>query len=426
MSDRLQNRFKQARQSSESPIAYSGISPFALSELAQLDVSIPRSCIEGLVRARARQAHPDVAAGQEDSIRELSPYFALFKNKTLFENAITLHRAEREGLISEYESAKRNLGHQTSLLTRVSERFAAAHVHEVQDRLPLLSGKYTLVVLPDRALKDLMHNPTPEELSVALQGRGASSSFDEIPELDRNRLLSEAHEKFRADIEEEQNIYADARMKSKHTALYRKYHALIESEAPRNARNAPTMKSYEDLHGRYSSEAPLSKKLSKLICEDVIKAYKSEIEWSTDSSAIEQAKAEERDLEETERLLDLKLLVPRMEHISVWDDQAMGPSRTARCVIGALEFPHALDHRDFTSSQFFKDATGTHGADPRGLLAHFSRMKSHLSAEYLINQSPSSHPFSPAYLITAEYGVNGKVKLYVEGQIYGMIRQTEP
>lgn len=422
MSERLQKRFAQARQNTESPIAYSGISPFALSELAQLDTSVARSCIEALVRTRALQAHPDVAQGQEDTIRELSPYFSLFKNTSLFTNAIKLHVTERTGIVAEHDQACREISEASRSSALVSERFARSFAEHLQDSTHLLRGEHTLVVLPHKALADLIHNPSKAEARAARGASGDSISFRNIPERDRNRLFAEARKDLSAEIEEEQVRYADKQMIDLHAELDRKYRTLISSDAPRNSRNAAIMKSYEELHDRYSNEAPLSKELLNKLHNYVVNAYKHEVKWSTDTSSIDESKEYEQDLEETQKALDLRLLIPRMERIIVRGGRtSVGPS-AERSVIGVLDLHHELDHSDFTSSQFYKDASGSKGGEPRGLKPFFASLCTDLPAEYLIERSPKSHPSSPIYLVTAEYRAHGDVRLYVEGQVFGIVR----
>jgi hypothetical protein len=421
MSSPLEKLFNQVRQRTESPIAYSGISPFALTELSALSMETARNSIEALVRARARQQHPDVREGKEDGIREISPYFSLFKDTQAFERAIRLHVDERQWLYSEHQKALQDIKNADSKAASIGRKFAQSLSSATEDRIQLRSGEYTLVVLPDRALKDLIHNPSESDLRAAggLQEE-EEISFVDIPERDRRRLYAEALKEFAAEIEDEQVKHADLQMIAQHRDLTRSYKATQRRTTSPSAASEEIIRKYDKLHEKFCEKAPRSEELSLKLQEYAVQAFIEENRWSKSNNQ-KRTKAEEFDHKSAEEAIDLKLRIPHMERIRVYDGETTDLGTKTRHVIGVLDILLELDVNQFEASRFFKEATTTRGSSPSRLLSHFSDVNFALSAQYVIEDAPTADPSSTMYLITAEHRDDGDTRIFIEGQVYGII-----
>lgn len=422
MSNRLENRFKQVRQQAESPIAYSGISPFALTELSALSMDTARKSIEALVRARARQQHPDVSEGKEDGIRELSPYFSLFKDTRAFEGAIRLHIGERQGLHSEYLKALSDIKNKNWEATSIVTRFAQSLSPPTEDRIQLRSGDYTLVVLPEQALQDLIHNPSESDLrSAGLLQDEEELTFDTMPELDRARFYAEALKEFASEIEEDQVKYADLQMIAVHRDLTKRYKATQRRTTSPSAASEEIIRKYEKLHEKFCKRAPLSEALSLQLQEYAVRAFIEENRWSPSNNQ-KRHQVEDFDLQAAEDAVDLRLRIPHMKRIHVHSGETTNLPTGKRHVIGVLDIPQDLDEQAFQTSRFFTEATTTQGSSPSRLLAHFSDIHFDLSSQYVIEGDPVAHPSSTMYLITVEHREDGNTRVFIEGQVYGIIR----
>jgi hypothetical protein len=177
---------------------------------------------------------------------------------------------------------------------------------------------------------------------------------------------------------------------------------------------------YEALHDKYVRKAPISDELNDKLHAYVVHAFIEESRWAP-SSKSKLSPLEQGELEAADKAFDLNLMIPHMQRICVRNGNTSDLGVSGRHVVGVLEFVQDLDRNDFTSSRFFAEASSSRGSDPKRLLPYIDTMRYHLPQHYITEHTPTGHPSSSMFLITAEHKAAGDIRLFVEGQIYGII-----
>jgi hypothetical protein len=270
---RFEDRFHKLRQTADSPIAYAGVGPELLS---QLSVSVAKEVVEAMVRTRARYSHSDVVEGREEEIRALSPYFALLKDTTQFEQARQTFIAERRGALEESKTAIDLVQQARRAEQQSRERFrreiASPQGSEIEIRdhvcasSPLSSGKWEFDILTPAGKRELYESSSRKRVTTRLDPSDVRR-FTEIPEEDRDWALIEASENLRDQLLEHRECYAIEQMERKHPEITRR--AESDHASPSDVHT------YNHLCARFASNAPLSKELKESLKAEAVRVYQS-------------------------------------------------------------------------------------------------------------------------------------------------------
>ena len=407
MSSRFENRFKAVRQQSESPLAFSGVTPEILSELSMDDA---RSLIEALIRKRAQFTHSDVIEGREEESRSLSPYFKVLRDPKQAEAAIKTFIAEKQGQseqlrseIDKFESASlRELVFRQKISAVVTDTSPNCQKH---DRLNPFIGLWDMVVLTPEAQDKLLSDPSAEQINL-LSSQKPALSYNEIPVDQRDLLFIDALQSFEIEIEQERVDHAQQVMNEKYPRLAGIYDGTIKVA---KSKLDDFEKQYEKLARAISAQAPLSDKLIRKVEEEVITIFNGSLSYGEPPLP---ALADHMDT------IDLVIISQALQPLRVENSRIKSKIHNIhRSILGFLTLGEE-GIRGTDREKIFTAASRGEGITAKEFLPLYQNLITSIP-DGIINEGPiNREPETQCWLITLSIGKDGHSAIRVEGQLY--------